>query len=118
MLGGVHHGLAGGLHQWPGVAVQVAIAHHHDVDVDPVSVFDLGRGRHQRRLDRGRVDRGLAVQPRPQFALLSPGQGGHRLRVLRLPLNQGKGLQHRVVQVGGHVGARVGEHLLFANGGQ
>ncbi len=61
---------------------------------------------------------GLPVQPLPQFALLAPGQRTHRLRVGRLPLDQRQRLQHRVVQVGGHVGAGVGEQLVLPGAGQ
>ena len=52
------------------------------------------------------------IQPRAQLALLGAGQLGHRGRVAGLALDQGEGLQHGVVQVGGDVGALGGAGQL------
>ena len=56
----------------------------------------------------------LAVQPGPQLALLAAGQLLDGLGIVGLPLDQGQGLQHRVMQVRGHVGPGVGADLLRA----
>jgi hypothetical protein len=44
------------------------------------------------------------VEPGPQIALLGAGQPSHLVRVLRVALDQGQGVQHRVVDVGGDFG--------------
>src|SRR5674476_1642323 len=50
----------------------------------------------------------------PQLALLPTCQGGNRLRVVGLPLDEREGLEYGVVEVRCDVGARVGEQLLLA----
>ena len=59
-----------------------------------------------------------ANSQRPQVALLRPGQAGDGGGVAGVLLDQGEGLQHGVVEVGGHVGALLGAHPLLALGGQ
>ena len=50
------------------------------------------------------VSAGVLEQPAAQVALLGPGQRHDRARVVGLALDQRQRLQHRVVQVRGHVG--------------
>ena len=54
----------------------------------------------------------VGVEPRAQLALLPPRERRDASRVVRLALDQGERLQHRVVDAGGEVGA-----LLDANAG-
>ena len=84
-----------------------------------MGVLDLG-GRSPRRAAGERaVVGGLAgVEPGPQVALLGAGQPGHGGRVAGVLLDQGQRLQHRVVQVGGDVGALLGADPLGALGGE
>ena len=56
-----------------------------------------------RRRRRRRRPAAALEQPGAQLALLGPGQLDDLLRVVGGPLDQGQGLQHRVVDAGGHV---------------
>ena len=47
-------------------------------------------------------------QPLPQLAFLQPGEAHDLARIVGAPLHERERLQHRVVQVRGHVGAFVG----------
>ena len=60
------------------------------------------------------VHRRSAEQPRTQLALLTAGQAHDRARVVGAALDHREGLQHRVVQVRGHLGALVGADALAA----
>ena len=86
----------------------------------PCVVLDLGRG----GLERGGQPRRLpgaaapAGEPRAQLALLAAGERGHLARVVGAPLHQRERLQHRVVQVRGHLGALLRADALGALGGQ
>ena len=118
VLGRVGDRLAGGLDERPQRLVEVAVADRDHVDGDPVGVLDLGGGSAQRAGQAALVGRLLAVQPRPEVALLGPGQPGHRGRVGGVLLDQRQRLQHRVVQVGGHVGPLLGADPLGPLGAQ
>ena len=54
----------------------------------------------------------VVVEPGPQLALLAAGQAARLLGLVGVPLDEGEGLQHRVVQVGGHVGALLAADAL------
>ena len=94
------------------VLVEVAVADRHDLDRDADALLDRGGG----GLDRGdqaaacEVLR-LAEQPGAQLALLAARQA-HRLGLVAGALDQRQGLQHRVVQVRGHLGALLGADPL------
>ena len=81
--------------------------------------LDLAR----RALERARqarrgAGRGAARQPGAQLALLAAGERRHRARVVGALLDERQRLEHRVVQVGGHLGALLGADALAALGGQ
>ena len=67
---------------------------------------------------RALVGRVAGVQPGPQVALLGAGQPRHGRAVAGVLLDQRERLQHRVVQVGGHVGTLLGAHPLGPLRGQ
>jgi len=48
-------------------------------------------------------------QPGAELALLGPGQLHHVAGIVGRPLDEGQGLQHRVVHVGGHLGPLLGQ---------
>ena len=48
-------------------------------------------------------------QPRAELAFLGPGQLHHVAGIVGRPLDEGQGLQHRVVHVGGHLGPLLGQ---------
>ena len=52
------------------------------------------------------------VEPRAQFAFLGERDGAHAGRVLGGGADQSEGLEHRVVQVSGDVGALGFAHAL------
>ena len=84
-----------------------------------MGVLDLGgrpRAARWRRV-RSSVD-SPDVQPGPQVALLGAREPGDRGGVAGVLLDQREGLQHRVVQVGGDVGALLGADPLRALVGQ
>ncbi len=54
----------------------------------------------------------LAVQPRPQLALLAPGECDELTGLVGLALDQRERLQHGVVQVRRHLGALFGSDAL------
>ena len=119
VLGGVGDRLASGLDDRTQRLVEVAVADRDHVDRDAVVVLDLGGRASAARPPRLRLVGGLAgVQPRPQVALLRAGQPGDGGRVVGALLDQGQGLQHRVVQVRGDVGPLLGADPLLALGAE
>ncbi len=80
--------------------VEHMVADGDDVDRHRVRVLDLGgRGLDRRGEAVGRARRRAVEQPRPQLALLAPGERRHLARVVGALLHQGERLQHRVVEV-------------------
>ena len=70
-----------------------------EIGLDPVGCRP--KSRHQPlTLDR----RALLVQPAAQFPFLGPGKGHHPSRVIGA-LHQGERLEHRIVEMGGHLGS-------------
>ena len=115
--GRVERGLLAGVDQGPAGLVEGGVADDHDVDGHVVALLDPGRdrldGRAQPALRRHRDP----VEPGPQLALLPAGQADDLRRGVG-PLDQGQGVQHRVVQVGGHLGAGLGADAAAALLGQ
>jgi hypothetical protein len=70
-----------------------------------VQLLDVARRGRQRSDERGRLvaERLVAVEPAAQLPLLPARKRRDATRVVRVPLDQGQGLQHRVVHAGGHV---------------
>src|SRR5215211_7211158 len=105
--GGVEGGLLAGVDQGPAGVVEGGVADHDDVHGHVVALLDPGgdrlHGRPQATLGRYRSP----VQPGPQLPLLAAGQA-HDLGGGGGPLDQGQGVQDRVVQVGGHLGPGLG----------
>ena len=113
MLGGVDHRFARRAYQRLDLLGGVAVADHHQLDGNAPLVLDLGGSRCQCGLER-RFMQFVAVQPVAQLSLLAAGQLLHRLGVVRLPLDHGESLQHRVMQVGSHVRTGICSDLLSA----
>jgi hypothetical protein len=105
--GGVEGRLLAGVDQGPGGVVEGGVADHDDVHGHVVAPLDPRgdrlHGRAQAALGRHRDP----VQPSPQLPLLAAGQA-HDLGGGVGPLDQGQGVQDRVVQVGGHLGPGLG----------
>src|SRR5665647_3268226 len=114
VLRGVEHGLAARPCQRVHPHVQLVVADDDEVDGHATVVLDLGRGGLERHLDRVGLVR-LPVQPLPQLALLPTCQGGNRLRIVGLPLDERERLEYGVMEVRRDVGARIREQLLLAN---
>ena len=111
----VEQGLAHGLGQRGAVRLVGPVAGDDEVDRHAVEVLDVVRDLGDRGGERRLRALRPGVQPRPQLALLGAGQPGDGGGVAGLALDEGEGLQHRVVQVGGDVGALGGAgggHLL------
>ncbi len=112
--GGVDHRLPGGLQDGADVLghgdLTVRVAHHHDLDRHAVSVLDLRGGGLEGAGHRDVGGPGVAVHPRPEVALLGPGQRRHPTGIRRVLLDQRQRLEHRVVQVRGDVGPVLGAH--------
>ena len=107
MAHGVPGGLADRLDQGIEVLVHRSVAGDDELDRHAVEVLDLLEGGGQ----RGPKSAGtcvLVVEVRPQLPLLGPGKPRHGRRVGGTPLDQGQGLQHRVVQVRRDVGTLSG----------
>src|SRR5215207_5363854 len=115
--GRVERRLLAGVDQGPAGLVERGVADHDDVDGHVVALLDPGRdrldGRPQPALGRHRDP----VQPGPQLPLLAPGQPDHLGRGVG-PLDQGQGVQDRVVEVGGHLGPGLGADPATALVGQ
>ena len=95
------------------VIVELAVPDGDRLDGDPVLGLDLlldqphpGREASCPAVDRAR--RPAVEQPGPQLALLRPGQLDDLLRIVRAALDQGQGLQHRVMHPRGHLGPLLG----------
>src|SRR6185436_6620011 len=100
------HRLAGGEHD--GV-LRRRIARAGELDANAVELLDVGRGRRERRNERGAVvaERPRSVEPAAQLSLLAPRQRGDAARLARVTLDQRQRLQHGVVDALGHLGALV-----------
>jgi hypothetical protein len=72
----------------------------------------LERGDEARR--RTVCGRALVEQPGPELALLAAGEHAGPARCVGVPLDERERLQHRVVQVGRHLGALLGADALPA----
>ncbi len=86
------------------------------VDGDQVEFLDFGRFPADGLGDFAFLRLLGVVEPLAQFAFLGAGQGEHLRGVLGALLDQCEGLQHRVVQVRGDVGAFGGAHPVGAFG--
>ena len=113
MLGGIDEGLAHRSDQCLDLIRRVAVPHHDHVHRHAALVLDFGRGSGERCLQR-RLGQLLLVKPAPELAFLAASKLRYRLRIVSMALNQRQGLQHRIVQVRRHIGARVGADLLGA----
>ena len=118
VLGDVDDRLAGGVHDRAQGLVEGAVADGDHVDDDRVLRLHVGGHLLERAGERGRVGVVGLEQPLAQVALLRARQPGHRGGVVGVLLDQRQRLQHRVVQVGGHVGALLGAHPLGALGAE
>ena len=116
--GGVGQGLAGRRDDRAQRLVERGVTDRDHVDGHAVGVLDARGGGAQRAGHAALVDRLLAVEPGAQVALLAAGQPGDGGAVVGGALDQRQGLQHRVVQVGGDVGALLAAHPLLALRGQ
>ena len=118
MAHGVGQGLARGGDDHFSGAVRDAVAHDHQLDVHAVAVLGLpdevAHGVGHRRARLGTV----GVEPGPQLALLGAGQAGDSGGLVGALANEGEGLQDRVVQVSGDVGALGLAHFSGAGLGQ
>ena len=112
VLGDVDDGLARGEDERAQRLVEVAVADGDDVDDHGVLRLDVGRHLLQRSREGRRVGGVGLEQPLAQVALLRPREAGDGGGVVGVLLDQREGLQHRVVQVRGHVGALLGAHAL------
>ncbi len=104
MAHGVPRGLADGLDESVEVLVHGAVAGDDELHRDAVEVLDLTHRGGQGGPERA-GSRVLVVEVAAQLTLLGSGEPGDGHGVRRLSLDEGKGLEHRVVQVGGDVGA-------------
>ena len=122
VLGRVRHRLACGEHQRAVLVGHRRVTHADHLDRDAVRVLDLGGHRTQRGRERVGSLAVAVEEPGPQVALLGAGEPRDRRRVAGRALDQGQGLQHRVVQVRGDVGPLLRAHpglaLLAEVGGQ
>ena len=105
MLGGVDHGLARCLGDRGDIGIERCVADGDHLDRHLMGVLDVGRRGAQRRDQRVAGLLVGAVEPRPELALLSTSKRGHGCLVAGVLLQQREGLEHRVVQVRGDVGA-------------
>ena len=118
-LGRVDERLAGGGDECLAALVHLAITDGNDLDRHAMGVLNLGGGELERGGDAVRGRRAVGVEePRPQLALLSPGELRHLARVAGALLHQGQCLQNRVVEVGGQLGALLGPDPLGALAGE
>src|SRR5215207_7847078 len=117
MPGGVEGRLLAGVDQGPAGLVERGVADDHDVHGHVVALLDPAGDRldGQPQLALGRHRR--PVQPGPQLPLLPAGQADDLRRGVG-PLDQGQGVEHRVVQVGGHLGPGLGADPAAALLGQ
>ena len=120
-LGRVHRGLPGRVEQGAQRVVECAVPHHDHLDRDAVVGLHLALqeadalGQHRGVLADG-SRRPALEQPGPQLALLGPGQAHHVLRVVGRALDERQGLEHRVVDVGRHLGPLLGQGAGLALG--
>ncbi len=118
VLGGVGGGLPGGGDDRGEAVVEGRLAHVDQLDVDAVRVLDLADDPAERSGQRAVAGGPRVEQPGPQVPLLRAGEPGHRRGVGGVLLDQGQGLQHGVVEVGGEVGTLLGTDPLGAFRGQ
>src|SRR5699024_7576353 len=102
---GVDHGFPCCGHQRREVFSGPVVAGGHHVDGDPAGIFHLGCRLPYRRHDRVALFGAVVVEPLAQIAFLPAGHGAHELRVVGAGADEGQGLQHRVVQMCGDIGA-------------
>jgi hypothetical protein len=103
--------------------VQGRVSYRHQFDAHAVVRFDLLLEGEQGPADAGRAQavplaRRSVEQPRPELALLSTGQPLDLLGVAGRSLDQGQGLEHRVMKVGGHLGSFLSPGALTTLAGQ
>ena len=101
---GVPRGLAHGLDERVEVLVHRSVARDDELDGHAVEVLDLAHRRGEGGAQRAGT-RVLVVEVAAQLSLLGPGEPCDGRGVAGLALDEGEGLEHRVVQVGGDVGA-------------
>ena len=92
-------------HQGLSAVVERPVAGDHELDRYAVQVLDLVRRLRDRRGEGGIGAGRPGIQPRAQLALLGAGELRDRGGVVGPALDEGQGLEHGVVQVGGDVGA-------------
>ena len=114
----VDHRLARGGHERLAALVERRVADDDDLDRHAVGALDLAGHRLQRGGEPVVVALRGRRQPRAQLALLAAGQRGHLARVVGALLHERERLQHRVVEVRGHLGALLRADALRALGGQ
>ena len=105
--GGVEGRLLAGVDQRPGGVVERGVADHHDVDGHAPGAARPGSRSPPRPAAAGPRAAPGPGTARPAAPLLPAGQADDLGRGVG-PLDQGQGVQHRVVQVGGHLGPGLG----------
>ena len=114
VTGGIDRRLLAGEQQGLDVLAHRGVADHDGVDRHVVELLDAGGQRVDGPAEVLVVGGGGAVvEPGPQLALLAPGQRRDVGRVVA-PLDQGEGVQHRVVEMGGDLGPLLGADALAA----
>ena len=104
MLRRVEGRLPGGIDDGAEALVEGGVADRNDLNRNLELKVDTGR--HLFHGSRYRVASAhhRSVQPRTQFTLLVSSECDHLLRLVR-SLDEGEGLEHGVVEMGGHLGA-------------
>jgi hypothetical protein len=120
-LGCVHGGLACGIEQGAQRLVQLAVPHHHDLHGDAVISLDLPLQQADTFAEHGGVlpdgtGRATLEEPGAQLTLLDPGEAHHLLGIVGRALNERQRLQHRVMDVGRHLGPFFGQRTRLALG--
>ena len=114
----IAHGSVGaGGHQGGAFLVEGAVTHRDHVDRHLVALLDLGTEGVQRGGQVLVTIGGRATgQPFAEFAFLQAGQGRDLPGIVGPLLDQGQGLEDRVVEVGGQVGSLLGADPFGAFG--
>lgn len=108
VLGGIEDGLVAGCDEGPEIVVHLRVADHNSLDLQLMGPFEATGHRVDGVVQAHAMHaRGTTVQPGAEVALLRPGEGHHLPGFLRA-LDEGKGLEHRIVEVGGHLGPCLG----------
>lgn len=103
MAGGIEHSLPTRLDQGFVLLTYGSVTHAHDVDNLTSGILHLCCGSSQPLRHQPCALAWVLVEPGPKLTLLGAGKPDHIHLAACAPLDQGQGLEHRIVQMGSNL---------------